>query len=178
MLRSRPVHLLSYSLDSLYLIGGGIKNKLLCQFTANATGLPVYTGHAESATVGNLLMQLEATGEITNLEERVIKKLKEKNLFQNIQLGEVTDSSGGTLQAKATISEIKKVSDTQRFFGGAFAGKASMMIELTFIDIAAGKTIGTYTITGKSGGTGMSGGTRDAIYKTGDEIVALIVNNY
>jgi len=120
----------------------------------------------------------DVTKEITQLEERVISKLKKKDLFKNVELGNVADSSAGTLQVKATISEIKKVSNTQRFFGGAFAGKASMLVEVAFIDVAAGKTIGSYSIQGKSGGTGVSGGTGEAIWKTGDAIVELISNNY
>jgi hypothetical protein len=120
----------------------------------------------------------DVSKEITQLEERVISKLKKKGLFKDVQLGDVADSSAGTLQIKATISEIKKVSGTQRFFGGAFAGKAYMLVEVAFIDVAAGKTIGSYSIKGKSGGTGMSGGTGEAIWKTGDAIVDLISNNY
>lgn len=56
-------------LQALYVVGGGARNDLLCQLTADATGLPVSAGPAESATIGNLLMQLQATGEIRNLEE-------------------------------------------------------------------------------------------------------------
>lgn len=56
-------------LEALYVVGGGARNRLLCQLTANATGLPVCAGPDESATIGNLLMQLQATGEIGTLEE-------------------------------------------------------------------------------------------------------------
>ncbi|MHC4130691.1 MAG: rhamnulokinase [Planctomycetota bacterium] len=52
------------SIDTLHIVGGGIKNELLCQFAANATGKRIITGPIEAATTGNVLMQARATGQI------------------------------------------------------------------------------------------------------------------
>lgn len=53
-------------LKRIYVVGGGSKNTLLNQLTAQATGLQVIAAGAESATVGNLAIQLSAlAGEYT-----------------------------------------------------------------------------------------------------------------
>jgi rhamnulokinase len=51
----------------IHVIGGGSQNKLLCQFTANATGRKVIAGPVEATGTGNLLIQAMAQGHIDNL---------------------------------------------------------------------------------------------------------------
>jgi sugar (pentulose or hexulose) kinase len=68
-------------IEIIYIIGGGVRNKVLCQFISDATGLPVTAGPAESSTAGNLLMQLKATGEIKSLEEGRQLSLNSSEIF-------------------------------------------------------------------------------------------------
>ncbi|MEM6530766.1 MAG: FGGY-family carbohydrate kinase, partial [Chloroflexota bacterium] len=59
----------SRAVDVIHIVGGGAKNKLLCQMTANATGIPVEAGPIEATAIGNGLVQLIATGEIADVHE-------------------------------------------------------------------------------------------------------------
>ncbi|MCU1293059.1 MAG: rhaB, partial [Bryobacterales bacterium] len=56
-------------LDSLRKIGGGSKNELLNQFAADATGKRVLAGPVEATALGNIAMQMLATGATASLQE-------------------------------------------------------------------------------------------------------------
>lgn len=48
--------------EVIHIVGGGSQNGLLCQLTANATGLPVVAGPVEATALGNVLVQARAAG--------------------------------------------------------------------------------------------------------------------
>jgi rhamnulokinase len=54
---------------AVHIVGGGSRNQLLCQLTANVTGLPIWAGPAEASEVGNLLVQALALGELSTLDD-------------------------------------------------------------------------------------------------------------
>jgi rhamnulokinase len=56
-------------IEQVRVVGGGSKNRLLNQFTANATGRRVLAGPAEATALGNIAIQVLATGEASSLEE-------------------------------------------------------------------------------------------------------------
>ena len=48
--------------STVHVVGGGVRNELLLQLTADACGLPVIAGPAEAAALGNILIQARALG--------------------------------------------------------------------------------------------------------------------
>jgi rhamnulokinase len=50
------------SVEVLHVVGGGVRNPLLCQLTADACAIPVVAGPSEAAAAGNLLVQARAAG--------------------------------------------------------------------------------------------------------------------
>jgi rhamnulokinase len=55
-------HLSGRSVDVVHVVGGGSRNSLLCQLTADACGLEVLAGPAEATALGNVLVQARALG--------------------------------------------------------------------------------------------------------------------
>ena len=51
------------------IVGGGIKDKMICQFTANATKRVVSAGPVEATSIGNIVVQGIAMGAIKDLNE-------------------------------------------------------------------------------------------------------------
>jgi rhamnulokinase len=56
-------------LEVVHIIGGGSRNDLLNQLTADVTGRRVLAGPAEATAAGNALTQAMGTGHIGSLEE-------------------------------------------------------------------------------------------------------------
>jgi rhamnulokinase len=56
-------------LPTIYIVGGGTRNTLLNQFTADATNRKVIAGPVEATTVGNIMSQAMALREISSLDE-------------------------------------------------------------------------------------------------------------
>lgn len=61
--------ILQTSIKAIHIVGGGTKNTLLCQFTANACGRPVYAGPVEATAIGNILVQAIARQKLTSIRD-------------------------------------------------------------------------------------------------------------
>ena len=60
--------LTGFEYKRIHMIGGGTKDKLLCQLTADAAGIPAVAGPTEATALGNGISTLIALGEIEDIQ--------------------------------------------------------------------------------------------------------------
>ena len=58
-----------HRIDTVHVVGGGARNQLLCQLTADVLAREVVTGPVEATALGNVLVQALALGEIADLAQ-------------------------------------------------------------------------------------------------------------
>ena len=56
-------------ISAIHVVGGGARNALLCQMTADASGRPVLAGPVEATAIGNVMLQAMALRRIDSLEQ-------------------------------------------------------------------------------------------------------------
>jgi rhamnulokinase len=63
----------------IHIVGGGVRNKLLSQLAADATGRRVYSGPSEATAIGNVLVQAMAGGRVKDLSQirRIVRNSTE-----------------------------------------------------------------------------------------------------
>ncbi len=74
------------SFDAIHVIGGGCKNEILNQWTADETNLQVVAGPVEATALGNLMIQMVAMGELEGVQEgrnRIVETQKVKVFTPN-----------------------------------------------------------------------------------------------
>lgn len=59
----------TYPIDQIHIIGGGANNELLCQYSANALGIPVIAGPTEATAIGNIMIQAKALDQVSSMQE-------------------------------------------------------------------------------------------------------------
>lgn len=86
----RLEELIGRRLDPIHIIGGGTKNGLLNQFTADATNRVVVTGPVEATAIGNILMQAIGMNHLGSLAEarEVVRASFEPETYQPTRTGD------------------------------------------------------------------------------------------
>ena len=76
--------MIGYHLEPIHIIGGGTQNRLLNQFTADATNRSVVAGPIEATALGNILMQAVALGDIGSLLDAraIVRQSFTPNVFE------------------------------------------------------------------------------------------------
>lgn len=71
------------SYKNIYMLGGGTKDKLLCQLTADVCGIPVTAGPVEATVMGSAAIQLLRCGAIANKNDvpGIIRRSEELRKF-------------------------------------------------------------------------------------------------
>jgi rhamnulokinase len=104
-------------IERLQIVGGGSHNRLLCQITADVLGRDVLAGPAEATLLGNLVVQLAATGELSTLAQ--MRELSGRS----VALEHFAPSAGGA--GEATYQRFLEVT------GLAVGGRATATVETT-----------------------------------------------
>jgi rhamnulokinase len=65
----RLIRVTGRRVEVVHVIGGGVRNELLCRLTADLLGRPLLAGPVEATALGNVLVQGRATGELGSLDD-------------------------------------------------------------------------------------------------------------
>jgi rhamnulokinase len=83
----RAQELSGRDIEVVHLVGGGARNRLLCQLTADACGLPVTAGPVEAAALGNALVQARGLGALSGgLSElrALLRRTQDVQIYQPV----------------------------------------------------------------------------------------------
>ncbi len=76
--------------EIIHLVGGGCRNRLLCQMTADATGRQIIAGPVEAAAIGNALVQAMGDGAVADLRtlRRIVRETETLQTWQPASSGD------------------------------------------------------------------------------------------
>jgi rhamnulokinase len=97
------VRLSGRDVDAVHIVGGGARNPLLCQLTADACGRPVVAGPVEAAALGNVLVQARAAGVVQG-DLGALRALLRKT--QDLRIHEPRGSDAAWRAAAARIGAV------------------------------------------------------------------------
>ena len=68
----------------IQIIGGGVKSEVLCRLIADRLGIPVLAGPKEATALGNLALQMVATGQASGIPEAAafVTSSEEQHIYE------------------------------------------------------------------------------------------------
>ncbi len=97
--------ILGYRLETIHIVGGGVKNELLCQMTADACQRPVIAGPVEATALGNTISQMVSLGRFTSIAEgrRWMRSMSDIVLYEPKTSGD-WDKAADRLESYARLA--------------------------------------------------------------------------
>jgi hypothetical protein len=138
-----------------------------------ATGTPVSIDFALveiSSAIGGLEIEKH------QLDEFIVSDLRGHDIFDEVGDDPLAAGASTGIKIRVVIKEIRKVSRSEREWGGALAGRALILVEANVSDLSSGKRIETFEAQGESsGGSNLAGGTDEAIQRAAEQVVAQVI---
>ncbi len=110
-----------------------------------------------------------------SLKDSIITGLKVTGFFDGVSGNPPDVSSNGWIKVSADIKKIQQVSDKSRFWLGAFAGRARIVVQVKVTDLSSGNQLETFEVDGQSGKSAWAGTMDEAIQRAAEQVVAEIV---
>jgi hypothetical protein len=161
----------------LLILTGCASSGLIQRASPIATGMPVSIDFAlvETSSVPG---DLEAENHLLN--ELIISDLRARGVFGEVGGEPAATGATNGIKIMVVIKEIKKISRSQREWGGPLAGRARILVEANVSDLSSGKLIEAFEAEGESSGgsnrgSNLAGTTEEAIQRAAEQVVAQVV---
>ena len=110
------------------------------------------------------------------LNDAIVSGLRDTQLFKQVSGNRAELGSGSGITIDAHITAIKQVSQDERLWAGAMAGRARIWIRVRVTDLNSGAPIETFEAEGESsGGSALAGTTGEAIERVAGEVVGQVL---
>ena len=140
------------------------------QFTYSQAFREAKIKDADDEMKGNILRD--------GLQQRVQYKIYNLNIFEDVVNAEPPDDAEQIVVLKGEITYMKRVTQTARLMGGAYAGRARVDMDIHLVDFQTGDIIGAASVKGTSTGGPFGGLTEQAFENTAQLIAEFIRNSY
>jgi hypothetical protein len=157
----------------LLALAGCASSGAIKQAAPISTNVPISVDFALVQT-STALTGLEA--ETNLLNDLVISGLRGRQVFGDVDGDPAAAGSSGGIKIAIKILEIKKISNDEREWAGALAGRARILVQTTVTDLSSGKPVETFQAEGlSSGGSNLAGTTNEAVQRAAEQVVAELI---